>query len=109
MHEPVFFPSTGFVRSFVRSFVRASINPFVRSCVHSCIHSVKASLSTASIGDGADVLLVDCRLRFVRINQSFKPGLYKIWCGRASKSPDFSGDLPIFDKIMKISRSPDFE
>ena len=28
---------------------------------------------------------------------------------RASKSPDFSGDLPIFDKIMKISRSPDFE
>ena len=24
--------------------------------------------------------------------------------GRASKSPDFSGDLPIFDKIMKISR-----
>ena len=28
---------------------------------------------------------------------------------RASKSPDFSGDLPIFDKIMKISRSPDLE
>ena len=28
---------------------------------------------------------------------------------RASKSPDFSGDLPLFDKIMKISRSPDFE
>ena len=24
---------------------------------------------------------------------------------RASKSPDFAGDLPIFDKIMKISRS----
>ena len=23
---------------------------------------------------------------------------------RASKSPDFAGDLPIFDKIMKISR-----
>ena len=28
---------------------------------------------------------------------------------RASKSPDFSGDLPIFYKIMKISRSPDLE
>ena len=28
---------------------------------------------------------------------------------RASKSPDFAGDLPIFDKIMKISRSPDLE
>ena len=28
---------------------------------------------------------------------------------RASKSPDFSGDLPIFDNIMKISRSPDLE
>ena len=28
---------------------------------------------------------------------------------RASKSPDFSGDLPIFDNIMKISRSPDSE
>ena len=28
---------------------------------------------------------------------------------RASKSPDLAGDLQIFDKIMKISRSPDFE
>ena len=28
---------------------------------------------------------------------------------RASKSPDYAGDLPIFDKIMKISRSPDLE
>ena len=28
---------------------------------------------------------------------------------RASKSPDLAGDLPIFDKIMKISRSPDLE
>ena len=28
---------------------------------------------------------------------------------RASKSPDFSGDLPTFDNIMKISRSPDLE
>ena len=28
---------------------------------------------------------------------------------RASKSPDFAGDLPIFDKIMIISRSPDLE
>ena len=28
---------------------------------------------------------------------------------RASKSPDFAGDLPIFDKIMKITRSPDLE
>ena len=26
-----------------------------------------------------------------------------------SKSPDFSGDLPLFDKIMKIFQSPDFE
>ena len=28
---------------------------------------------------------------------------------RAAKSPDLAGDLPIFDKIMKISRSPDLE
>ena len=27
----------------------------------------------------------------------------------ASKSPDLAGDLPIFDVIMKISRSPDLE
>ena len=27
----------------------------------------------------------------------------------ASKSPDFSGDLPIYGNIMKISRSPDLE
>ena len=27
----------------------------------------------------------------------------------ASKSPDLAGDLPIFDKIMQISRSPDLE
>ena len=32
---------------------------------------------------------------------------YRYVQNRASKSPDFSGDLPIFDKIMKISRSPD--
>ena len=28
---------------------------------------------------------------------------------RASKSPDLAGDLPIFDQIMKISRSPALE
>ena len=28
---------------------------------------------------------------------------------RASKYPEFAGDLPIFDQIMKISRSPDLE
>ena len=28
---------------------------------------------------------------------------------RASKSPDLAGDLPIFDQIIKISRSPDLE
>ena len=36
--------------------------------------------------------------------------LIDIWyISRASKSPDLAGDLPIFDKIMKISRSPDLE
>ena len=33
----------------------------------------------------------------------------KIQLRRASKSPDFAGDLPIFDKIIKISRSPDLD
>ena len=28
---------------------------------------------------------------------------------KASKSPDFAGDLPIFDMVMTISRSPDLE
>ena len=34
---------------------------------------------------------------------------YRALNSRATKSPDLSGDLPIFDKIMKISRSPDLE
>ena len=36
-------------------------------------------------------------------------GILSPYLFRASKSPDFSRDLPIFDKIMKISRYPDLE
>ena len=44
-----------------------------------------------------------------RVRRQTTLGQHKTSPELACKSPDLAGDLPIFDKIMKISRSPDLE
>ena len=58
-----------------------------------------------------DLLKLIPMYRSPKIMGCFLPGEGNntMYVTSASKSPDFAGDLPIFDKIMKISRSPDLE
>ena len=71
---------------------QAQINVRTRACSRASIARTKQAALTHNVR-GKELSPVGS---MIHPNQQDK--------SRASKSPDFSGDLPIFDKIMKISR-----